>query len=187
MQLRGELRQPQLIDLEQAELAVDRTTAVRGGEQRRGDPPAMLAPARLCTSRTPSRSRIAAAIAAVVVLPLVAETNTLPRLKREPSTPIASGCRRISTFPGTLVAPPPRSRESAPAARANASLGPGARSRSAAGRAAADPCPHPPGRYRQREPAGRAGCRRGRAPAPRRAARSRATAARRSGRRRRTA
>ncbi len=83
----------------------------------------MFAPARLCTSRTPSRSRIAAAIAAVVVLPLVAEISTLPRCRREPSTPIASGCRRISTFPGTLVAPPPHSRESAPAARARASFG----------------------------------------------------------------
>ena len=41
-------------------------------------PPAMFAPARLWTSFVPVRPRIAATIAAVVVLPLVAETTTLP-------------------------------------------------------------------------------------------------------------
>jgi hypothetical protein len=38
----------------------------------------MLAPARLCTSVSPPRSRIAAVIAAVVVLPLVALITALP-------------------------------------------------------------------------------------------------------------
>ena len=38
----------------------------------------MFAPARLCTSRVPRRSRIDATIAAVVVLPFVAEITALP-------------------------------------------------------------------------------------------------------------
>ena len=41
-------------------------------------PPAMFAPARLWTSFVPVRPRMAATMAAVVVLPLVAETTTLP-------------------------------------------------------------------------------------------------------------
>ena len=45
-------------------------------------PPAMFAPARLWTSRAPSPSRIAATIAAVVVLPLVAEITALPSRRR---------------------------------------------------------------------------------------------------------
>ena len=43
--------------------------------------------------------------------------------RRAPSAPIAPGSRRTRTLPGRLVAPPPRSRESAPTARASASLG----------------------------------------------------------------
>ena len=55
-------------------------------------PPAMFAPAWLCTSGTPARSKIPAAIAAVVVLPLVAEISTLPRGRRAPS--VADRVRR---------------------------------------------------------------------------------------------
>src|ERR1039458_4985512 len=86
-------------------------------------PPAMFAPDWLFTSDTPARSRIAARIAEVVVLPFVADTSTLPRDRRAPSSPIALGSRRMSTFPGALDAPPPRRRETAPTARARASLG----------------------------------------------------------------
>ena len=42
----------------------------------------MFAPARLCTSVSPVRSRIAAAIAAVVVLPFVALITALPCASR---------------------------------------------------------------------------------------------------------
>ena len=45
----------------------------------------MFAPAALCTSVTPACSKMPAAIAVVVVFPLVAETSTLPRARREPS------------------------------------------------------------------------------------------------------
>ena len=83
----------------------------------------MFAPDWLFTSEIPARSRIPASIAAVVVLPFVADTSTLPRDRRAPSSPIAPGSRRISTFPGALDAPPPRRRETAPTARARASFG----------------------------------------------------------------
>jgi hypothetical protein len=52
-------------------------------------PPAMLAPARLWTRRAPVRSSTLAAIAAVVVFPLVAEITALPRDRRRASVPIA--------------------------------------------------------------------------------------------------
>ena len=83
----------------------------------------MFAPALLCTSLVPQLSSIPAAIAAVVVLPLVAEITALPALRRAESSEIASGRSLLSTMPGTLVAPPPRSRESAPAVRAAAIAG----------------------------------------------------------------
>ena len=76
-------------------------------------PPAMFAPAALCTREICSRARIAAVKAAVVVLPLVAEMSTLPRVRRAASCAMASRSSRMSTLPGALVAPPPRRRESA--------------------------------------------------------------------------
>ena len=45
-------------------------------------PQPMFDPARLCTTLRPSRSRIAATIADVVVLPLVADTSTAPWSRR---------------------------------------------------------------------------------------------------------
>ena len=84
----------------------------------------MFAPARLWTSREPVRSRIDATIAAVVVLPLVAEITTLPCSRRPASSPIACGSRRVSSLPGSEVPPPrPARRASAPTAFAAASLG----------------------------------------------------------------
>ena len=85
-------------------------------------PPAMFAPARLCTSRAPVRSRMPATIAAVVVLPLVAEITALPRCRRAPRRAMAWGSRRIRSLPGSEVPPRPVRRESAPAARAAATL-----------------------------------------------------------------
>ena len=60
----------------------------------------MFAPARLCTSRVPARSSTVETIAAVVVLPLVAEITTLPRDSRPASRSIACGSTRVSTLPG---------------------------------------------------------------------------------------
>ena len=68
----------------------------------------MFAPARLWTRRVPVRSRIDATIAALVVLPLVAEMTTLPRSSRDASCPIACGSTRVSTLPGSDVPPPRR-------------------------------------------------------------------------------
>ena len=87
VELGGDRPEPELVDLEQA-------------QRRRGaaasaaaTPPAMFAPARLCTSRVPVRPRIAAIIAAVVVLPLVAETTTLPcgQPRRQPRDRVRLG------------------------------------------------------------------------------------------------
>ncbi len=83
----------------------------------------MFAPARLWTSRAPVRSSTEATIAAVVVLPLVAESTTLPRRSRAASRPMARGSRRVSTLPGSDVPPPrPARRASSPTALAAASL-----------------------------------------------------------------
>ena len=85
----------------------------------------MFAPARLCTSVSPERSRIAATIAAVVVLPFVALITALPWARRAPSRPIACGSRRVSTLPGSEVPPPrPEARTSVPTALAAATFGP---------------------------------------------------------------
>ena len=86
-------------------------------------PPAMFAPAWLCTSGTPACSKMPAAIAAVVVLPLVAEMSTLPCRSARAEVPIASGCQAHQHLARGARAPPPRSRESAPTVRASASLG----------------------------------------------------------------
>ena len=63
-------------------------------------------------------SRIDAAIAAVVVLPFVAEITALPWGRPARARSIARGSRPSSTFPGRLVPPLPSIREAAPAARA---------------------------------------------------------------------
>ena len=67
----------------------------------------------------------AAIIPAVVVLPLVALTIVVPRSRPAPSRAIASGARRSSTRPGSVVPPPrPLARLAAPIARAAATLAP---------------------------------------------------------------
>src|SRR4051812_24848962 len=87
-------------------------------------PPAMFAPARLWTRSRPVASRIAAIIEVVVVLPFVADTTTLPSLSPSASRAIACGSMRMSSRPGSEVPPRPVLRDSAPAARAAASLAP---------------------------------------------------------------
>jgi hypothetical protein len=85
----------------------------------------MFAPARLCTSVSPVRSRIAAAIAAVVVFPFVAEITALPCASRRASSPIACGSSRVSSLPGSVVPPPrPAARTTVPTAFAAATFGP---------------------------------------------------------------
>ena len=82
-------------------------------------PPAMLAPAWLWTGAIPAASRIAAAIAAVVVLPLVAEISTLPaQAGAERADRV--GIEPHQHFPGALVAAAaaqPRERADAPRQR----------------------------------------------------------------------
>ncbi len=125
MKLPGKPIEPQLVNLEQPELAGDRAVAAGGIEQRRGDPAGHVGAglvvherdagsARRCSRpsprwwscrwwRTPARCRGAGA----------------PRARRSPSGSILT-----SSFPGRLVPPPPRKRETAPTARARASFGP---------------------------------------------------------------
>ena len=83
-------------------------------------PPAMFAPERLCTSVWPPRSRICAAIAAVVVFPFVAERIALASGRARRS--MAPGSMRSSSLPGSDVPPRPVRREAAPAALAASSL-----------------------------------------------------------------
>ena len=88
-------------------------------------PQVMFEPARLWTGERPSASSTAAIIPAVVVLPLVALTRVTPRPRPEPRREIASGARRSSTRPGSVVPPPrPLARLAAPIARAAARLAP---------------------------------------------------------------
>src|SRR2546430_339732 len=62
---------------------------------------------------------------AVVVLPLVALTMVVPLVSLAPGFAIASGERRSSTRPGSVVPPPrPLPRLAAPIARARATLAP---------------------------------------------------------------
>jgi biotin carboxyl carrier protein len=83
-------------------------------------PETRFAPARLCASRRRGR-RISAAIAAVVVLPFVAETTAVPPGRRAAKRSIAPGSSFESSFPGTVVPPPaPTRRDSPPTARAAA-------------------------------------------------------------------
>ena len=83
-------------------------------------PETRFAPDPLRARRT-CGARISLAIAAVVVLPFVAETSTQPSGSRRARRSSASGSRAEITFPGTVVPPPaPRSLESPAAARAAA-------------------------------------------------------------------
>src|SRR5205823_14857660 len=64
-------------------------------------------------------ARMAAARAAVVVLPFVAETSAEPRGRRAASRSTAEGSSFHRSFPGRVVPPPaPASRERPPTARA---------------------------------------------------------------------
>ena len=84
LELLDDRAEPELVDLEEPEVAGQRAPALARGVRpasRRCRPPCSR-PARLWTSRAPVRSRIEATIAAVVVLPLVAEITTLPRSRR---------------------------------------------------------------------------------------------------------
>ena len=151
----GDPRQPGLVDLEQALVG----RAARAAPWRRP---------RSCSSRPgcgpgarPSAASTAAIIPAVVVLPLVALTIVVPRSRPAPRRAIASGARRSSTRPGSVVPPPrPLARLAAPIARAAATLAPNSaaaaaargQARPAAARArsarAAAPAARPAGRSR---------------------------------------
>src|SRR5262249_13062982 len=90
------------------------------GEASRVDaiPDTRFAPDALCASRSRAR-RIAAVIAAVVVLPFVADTSTAPCGSSLASRSIAPGWAFHSTLPGSVVPPPaPKSRDVAPIPRA---------------------------------------------------------------------
>ena len=89
-----ELRQRSLVDLEQPELARRAATSAEATPDRR------FAPAALCASRCRGR-RIAAAIAAVVVLPFVADTTRSPAASRAASASIAARSIAARSFPGT--------------------------------------------------------------------------------------
>ena len=88
-----DLGQRRLVDLEQAELGVAR----RGAGWRRR-PETRFAPELLCATRTRGR-RISATIAAVVVLPFVAETSTEPCGRRAASRSIAPGIELPEQLP----------------------------------------------------------------------------------------
>ncbi len=68
-------------------------------------PHAMFDPARLCTTGRPARSSAAAIIAAVVVLPLVADTSTEPHSSRRAIRSTARGESFSSIRPGAVVPP----------------------------------------------------------------------------------
>ena len=85
-------------------------------------PPAILAPAWLCTAAMPAWRGSRRPWWRWWSCRWSPRSSTLPGARRAPSAPMASGSRRIRTLPGALVAPPPRRRESAPTARASASL-----------------------------------------------------------------
>ena len=94
------------------------SSASRAATSAEATPETRFAPARLCASRTDG-SRIRAAIAAVVVLPFVAETSAEPCGSRAASRSTAPGSSFQSSFPGRVVPPPaPASRERPAAARA---------------------------------------------------------------------
>jgi hypothetical protein len=78
-------------------------------------PESRFAPDALCASRTRGFT-ICAVIAAVVVLPFVAETSAAPSGSRCARRSNASGSSDESTFPGTVVPPPAPTRRESPAA-----------------------------------------------------------------------
>src|SRR5262249_9172216 len=82
-------------------------------------PDTRFAPDALCASRNRLR-RIAAVIAAVVVLPFVAETSTVPCGSSLASRSLAPGCAFQSTLPASVVpAPAPERSHLAPTPRAS--------------------------------------------------------------------
>ena len=120
--------QPELVDLEQPEVAVElaRRRGGRRAASAAATPPAMFAPGPVVHERLARCARgSAATIAAVVVLPFVALITALPCSSRAPSSPMAWGSSRVSTLPGSEVPPPrPAARTSVPTALAAATFGP---------------------------------------------------------------
>jgi hypothetical protein len=68
-------------------------------------PQDMFEPARLCTTGLPARSRAAAIIAAVVVLPFVADTSSEPASSSRDMRRSARGEAFSSRRPGAVVPP----------------------------------------------------------------------------------
>ena len=96
------------------------SSARRAAARAEAIPDMRFAPAWFHASRV-STPRISAAIAVVVVLPLVAETSATPPGMRAARASTAAGSIFHRTFPGRVVPPPrPTARESAPSARAAA-------------------------------------------------------------------
>src|SRR3954452_20599256 len=109
----------------QASSTSNRPSLPRCSSSAVATPQVMFEPARLWTGRRPAAARSAAIIPVVLVLPLVALTIDVPRLKRPPRRAIASGSIRRRTRPGRVVPPPrPLARLAAPSARESASLAP---------------------------------------------------------------
>ena len=128
------LRQRRLVHLEQRELG---SAGREQGGGHAGDEVRAGAVVREAEAR---RRGSAAAIAAVVVLPFVAEITAAPAGSRAASRSIAPGSSFERSFPGTVVPPPaPASRDSAATPRAAAiSAASGTRSCTARGYATGD-------------------------------------------------
>ena len=95
----GQVGQRRLVDLEQAQLGiacVDEGRRDARGEVRTGG----------VVGQPEAGSRIADVIAALVVLPFVADRITLPSGRRFASLAIAPGSIAVSSFPGSVVPPP---------------------------------------------------------------------------------
>ena len=101
------------VHLEEAQLRAALARSVEATPETR------LAPERLCARRVRG-ARISAVIAAVVVLPLVAEISAVPSGSRAASRSTALGSSSASSLPGTVVPPAPTSLDSPAAARAAA-------------------------------------------------------------------
>ena len=94
------------------------SSASRAASSVEAMPEARLAPERFHASRC-RVPRMPAAMALVVVLPLVAETIAAPSGRRAESASIAAGSIFQRSFPGSVVPPPrPAARDSRPTSRA---------------------------------------------------------------------
>ena len=94
------------------------SSACRAARRVEATPETRFAPEWLCARRKRGR-RISAAIAAVVVLPFVAEMTAVPAGSRAASRSIAPGSSFERSLPGTVIpAPAPTRRESAATPRA---------------------------------------------------------------------